>query len=253
MSPPELASRVGEAANRLTSFLQRTQISDGSWSVPYTGPNFLLPLYVITTHLTRRPIPEGERPRFVAGLLKPQLPDGSIGLHEESTQGAVFTSSISYAALRLLGENPDRPELERMRGWIHASGTPIKAAAWGKFILALLNLYPWSGVTPVPPELYLLPQWFPLQPINISGYVRIVYLPMPTFTVAAGRHPSTPCCANCAASSTPKASAKSNGPNTGRTSPRPITLFRNPSRSAFSCPWCNGWNPWFRRGFGVGP
>ena len=181
MISPELSSRVSEAAHRLVGHLQRTQVPDGSWSVPYTGPNFLLPLYVITTHLTRRPLPEAERPRFVAGLLKPQLPDGSVGLHEESVKGAVFTSSISYAALRLLGEKPDRPELEKMRGWIHASGTPVKAAAWGKFILALLNLYPWSGVTPVPPELYLLPKWFPLQPINISGYVRIVYLPMAYF------------------------------------------------------------------------
>ena len=157
MSSPDFSSRVSAAAHRLVGHLERTQIADGSWSVPYTGPNFLLPLYVITTHLTRHPIPESEKPRFVAGLLKPQLPDGSIGLHEESTKGAVFTSSISYAALRLLGEKPDRPELEKMRGWIHASGTPVKAAAWGKFILALLNLYPWSGVTPVPPELYLLP------------------------------------------------------------------------------------------------
>jgi squalene/oxidosqualene cyclase-like protein len=181
VSSPDLSSRVSEATHRLVGHLQRTQITDGSWSVPYTGPNFLLPLYVITTHLTRRPIPDAERPRFVAGLLKPQLPDGSIGLHEESVRGAVFTSSISYAALRLLGEKPDRPELEKMRGWIHASGTPVKAAAWGKFILALLNLYPWHGVTPVPPELYLLPKWFPLQPINISGYVRIVYLPMAYF------------------------------------------------------------------------
>ena len=60
-------------------------------------------------------------------------------------------------------------------------GTPVKAAAWGKFILSILNLYDWSGVSPVPPELYLLPKWFPLQPINISGYVRVVYLPMAYF------------------------------------------------------------------------
>ena len=68
MSFPELSSRISKAAARLTGFLQRTQVSDGSWSVPYTGPNFLLPLYVITTHLTRRPISETERPRFVAGI-----------------------------------------------------------------------------------------------------------------------------------------------------------------------------------------
>ena len=70
MSSPDLSSRVSTAAQRLVGHLERTQIADGSWSVPYTGPNFLLPLYVITTHLTRHPIPESEKPRFVAGLLK---------------------------------------------------------------------------------------------------------------------------------------------------------------------------------------
>ena len=176
-----LRAAVSESTRRLVEFLHTTQEADGSWLVPYTGPNFLLPLYAITTYLTRHPVSEQERNRLVAGLLKPQLPDGSIGLHEESVRGAVFTSSISYAALRLLGEKPDRRELVRMRDWIHRMGTPVKAAAWGKFILSILNLYDWSGVSPVPPELYLLPKWFPLQPINISGYVRVVYLPMAYF------------------------------------------------------------------------
>ena len=172
---------VTQATRRLLGFLERTQIADGSWHVPYTGPNFLLPLYVITAYLTQRPISEKDRPRFVAGLLQPQIADGSIGLHEESVRGAVFTSAISYVALRLLGEKPERPELARLRTWIHASGTPVKAAAWGKFILSILNLYSWEGVTPVPPELYLLPKWIPIHPANISGYVRIVYLPMAYF------------------------------------------------------------------------
>ena len=177
----DLRFRVTEATRRLLGFLERTQIADGSWHVPYTGPNFLLPLYVITAYLTQRPISEKDRPRFVAGLLQPQISDGSIGLHEESVRGAVFTSAISYVALRLLGEKPERSELARIRTWIHASGTPVKAAAWGKFILSILNLYDWSGVTPVPPELYLLPKWIPIHPANISGYVRIVYLPMAYF------------------------------------------------------------------------
>ena len=181
MKGSDLRDLVSGSTRRLLGFLERTQQPDGSWVVPYTGPNFLLPLYAITTYLTQHPVTDAERARLVAGLLKPQLPDGSIGLHEESVQGAVFTSSISYAALRLLGEKPDRPELARLRDWIHCMGTPVKAAAWGKFILSILNLYDWSGVSPVPPELYLLPKWFPLQPINISGYVRVVYLPMAYF------------------------------------------------------------------------
>ena len=47
-----LQASVTDSTRRLLGFLERTQLKDGSWSVPYTGPNFLLPLYVITTYLT---------------------------------------------------------------------------------------------------------------------------------------------------------------------------------------------------------
>ncbi len=44
-----------------------------------------------------------------------------------------------------------------MRRWIQAHGSPLGAAAWGKFTLCLLGLYDWRGIHPVLPELWLLP------------------------------------------------------------------------------------------------
>ena len=68
-----LKASVTEAIQRLLGFLERTQVEDGSWSVPYTGPNFLLPLYVITTYLTKHSVSQKDRSRFVAGPASPPV------------------------------------------------------------------------------------------------------------------------------------------------------------------------------------
>ena len=49
---------------------------------------------------------------------------------------------------------------------------------WGKFWLAVLNVYDWSGVNPIPPELWLLPRWFPFHPGKMWCHSRMPYLPM---------------------------------------------------------------------------
>src|SRR5690606_3581657 len=50
--------------------------------------------------------------------------------------------------------------------------------SWGKFFLALLNLYPYEGLNPVPPELWLMPQRLALHPSKWWCHCRMVYLPM---------------------------------------------------------------------------
>jgi lanosterol synthase len=53
-------------------------------------------------------------------------------------------------------------------------GTP----SWGKFWLAILNVYDWEGLHPVPPELWLLPDAVPFHPGRYWCHCRQVYLPM---------------------------------------------------------------------------
>merc|ERR1712136_257645 len=38
--------------------------------------------------------------------------------------------------------------------------------------------YEWDGIAPVPPEMWLLPRWFPLHPGKFWCHCRMVYLPM---------------------------------------------------------------------------
>jgi len=173
--------RIEQSIRKIYGWMIDNQTEEGTWPVPYDGPFFLLPLYIFALRTTNQPISLETKTKMSNYILRHQLPDGSFGLHQESKTGTVFTTVINYVALRFLDLEVTRPELEKSLKWIHKNGGPLHAGSWCKFILSFLNLYSYKGVAPVLPELYLLPAWFPFHPRKISGYVRIIYLPMSYF------------------------------------------------------------------------
>lgn len=173
-----LPSRAEGAVRRSLQSLATLQEERGSWAGDYGGPMFLLPMYVGLCHATGQVVPEPKRARMVTYFTNVQRDDGSLGLHAESVAGSMFTTALGYMALRMLGVPKDDARVSRMRAWIHAQGTPLGAASWGKFTLCLLGLYDWDGIHPVPPELWLLPRNVPAHPGNLWCHCRQVYLPM---------------------------------------------------------------------------
>ncbi|RME27250.1 MAG: squalene--hopene cyclase, partial [Deltaproteobacteria bacterium] len=169
--------RAKEAIEKGVRKLVGLQQGDGSWRGIYDGPNFLLPMYVVAQRLAGRTVPRKRAEGLLRQIEHWQNPDGSIGLCLQDS-GSMFTTALNYVAARMLGAEPERPSLERMRGWIHSNGTPLGAASWGKFFLALCNLYPYDGLTPLMPELWILPYAVPVHPGRLWCHCRQVYLPM---------------------------------------------------------------------------
>ncbi|MFA6033624.1 MAG: prenyltransferase/squalene oxidase repeat-containing protein, partial [Myxococcota bacterium] len=163
--------------DRGIKFLSACQNADGSWSGDYGGPMFLLPMYVAACHVCGQTVPEPRRGGMVRYLKSVQNPDGSIGLHVEDA-GSMFTSVLGYAALRILGVPRDDDAALRLRGWILGHGTALGCASWGKLMLAVMNLYPYEGLNPITPELWLLPYSAPIHPGRMWCHARLVYLPM---------------------------------------------------------------------------
>ena len=169
---------VDDVMNKALGNLRRLQAERGSWPGDYGGPMFLLPMYVALAWTAKR-LPAADRvARIILYFSNVQRADGSIGLHAESTEGSMFTTALSYVAMRLLGLPAADERLMRMRGWIEANGSPLGAASWGKFTLCLLGLYEWEGIHPLPPELWLLPKEAPMHPRRLWCHARQVYLPM---------------------------------------------------------------------------
>ena len=180
-SPREAGAAAGDpvaaAVERGLQHLVARQAEDGSWPGDYSGPLFLLPMYVAACHVTGERIPAARRRGMETHLRRVVHEDGSVGLHPEG-DGTMFATSLTYVALRILGVSADDPTARRMRRWMQAHGTPLGAAGWGKLVLAVLNLYPYDGLVPILPELWLLPRAVQVHPGHLWCHCRQVYLPM---------------------------------------------------------------------------
>ncbi|KAM6200130.1 lanosterol synthase isoform 1-T1 [Sarcoramphus papa] len=158
-------------------FYAALQAEDGHWAGDYGGPLFLLPGLLITCHTVKIQLPEGFRQEMVRYLRSVQLPDGGWGLHVED-KSTVFGTALNYIALRILGLGPDDPDIVRARVNLHSKGGAVGIPSWGKFWLAVLNVYSWEGMNTLLPEMWLLPTWFPAHPSRLWCHCRQVYLPM---------------------------------------------------------------------------
>ncbi|KAI9217965.1 terpenoid cyclases/protein prenyltransferase alpha-alpha toroid [Blastocladiella britannica] len=164
-------------------FAAATQTDDGHWAGEYGGPMFLLPGLVIAWYVTGRSdsvLDHPQRVEMVRYLRSKQAPGspGGWGIHVESP-ATVFGTTLNYVAMRLLGVDADDADMVKARAWLHSVPGGARAVpSWGKFWLATLGLYDWSGMNPVPPELWLLPDWAPVHPSRMWCHTRAVYLPM---------------------------------------------------------------------------
>ena len=157
--------------------LASSQDSSGSWKGDYGGPLFLLPMFIATARTVGYPIDAETRAGMESYLRVHQNDDGGWGLHVEG-RSHVFTTALCYVALRFLDVAPEDHSLACARRFLTAHGGPSGSASWGKFVLALLGLYGWDGLHPVPPELWLLPESLPMHPSRLWCHSRMVYLPM---------------------------------------------------------------------------
>lgn len=133
--------------------------------------------YIITAFITNQEIPQDRKDKLLQYFQSRQTKEGGWGLHPESPP-FVFTTTLTYVALRLLGIPPENEICQCARKWLEKQGGILQIPSWGKFLLALLNLYKWEGVNPVLPEMWLLPKWLPIHPRLMYCHTRMIYLAM---------------------------------------------------------------------------
>jgi squalene cyclase len=177
-----------KSASKGVDFYQKLQCDDGHWAGDYGGPHFLLPGLVVVWYVTGQEealISQTKRKAMAHYLRCHQQADGGWGTHIESPS-TMFGSTLSYVALRLLtaGENgapatkEDAEILERGRRFLHENGGALYTASWAKFYLCVLGVMEWEGHNSIPPEMWMLPDYFPFHPGRLWCHCRMVYLPM---------------------------------------------------------------------------
>ncbi|KAI1254187.1 hypothetical protein MGN70_004583 [Eutypa lata] len=174
---PKPKKPLDAVQNGLT-FFEKLQLPSGQWGCEYGGPMFLLPGIVFTWYATKTPIPwyvATEIKNYLLARANPE--DGGWGLHIEG-ESTVFGTSLNYTVLRLVGVDPEHPAMVKARGTLHKLGGAVHGPHWAKFWLSVLGICKWDIVNPVPPEIWLLPDWVPFAPWRWWIHMRQVFLPM---------------------------------------------------------------------------
>ena len=175
--PEEIASPdPGPALERATAHLLDIQNEDGSWEGEMTWCPMLTAQYVLLHHIMGRSLEPGRRRGVLRSFERTRLAGGAWGLHEHSPPH-LFVTTLVYVAARLLGVERDDPLIEPARLFLQAEGV-AGIPSWGKFWLALLNLYDWRGVNAILPELWSLPRWMALHPSKWYCHTRLIYMAM---------------------------------------------------------------------------
>lgn len=173
-APDAIAAAAARGGDRLLAH----QDAAGRWEGEVVWCPVITAQAVLAYAIMRRPIPPERRRLILLHFARTRRPDGGWGLHPES-RSYLFVTTLVYVAARLLGEAAQSALLRDATAWLarHDEGLDT-LPTWGRFWLSLLGLYERERLTVCPPELFLLPAWFPVAPDRLYCHTRAIYLGM---------------------------------------------------------------------------
>ena len=156
------------------------QHPDGGWEGEMVWNTMLLSQYVIVHRIVGRAIsPEDARAQMIQHYEVTRTPEGGWGMHGERRAVRLHhRAGVRGAAAARLP--PDEIRWWRRRAAVSAAAArgrrasqsrPGASSGW-----RCSGCTSYEGVNPIPPELFLLPEWLPLHPDNYYCHTRYIYL-----------------------------------------------------------------------------
>ncbi len=106
-----------------------------------------------------------------------QRPDGTWA-NFYGGPGDLSTTVEAYTALKLAGDDVDAEHMAVARDWILARGGLEATRVFTRIWLALFGEWSWDELPAMPPELVLLPKWFPLNVADWGCWARQTVVPL---------------------------------------------------------------------------
>ncbi len=161
---------------RTRSWLLDQQHPDGHWCAELQGDTILESEYILLLaylgqHHSETAVKAG---RY---LLSQQRAEGGWTTYP----GGPLDISVSvkaYFALKLTGTDPESEPMRRARNAIRAHGGADAVNSFTRFYLALLGQIRYEHCPVVPPEILLLPRWFPINLSRVSAWSRTIIVPL---------------------------------------------------------------------------
>lgn len=172
----ELLESVQEGLDRGRASLLNVQNPDGHWVGELEGDTILESEFMLLlTYLG-----EEHDPRFqkLANYLrKKQLSTGGWATYPGGPAD-ISVSVKAYFALKIAGDAPDAPHMQRAAKVIRDLGGAAACNSFTRFYLALLGQIPYANCPAVPVEMMYLPLWFPVNIYAMSSWSRTIVVPL---------------------------------------------------------------------------
>jgi squalene-hopene/tetraprenyl-beta-curcumene cyclase len=156
--------------------LLRQQNPDGYWRAELLVDTTLCSDTVIYLHWRGQPDPELES-KCCDHIRRRQLPDGGWNIFHGGPC-EINASVKAYFSLKLAGDSPGAPWMREARANILRLGGIPQMNTYGKLYLALLGQFPWKFLPAIPPEIFLLPNWFFFNLAEMSSWTRAIVAPL---------------------------------------------------------------------------
>ena len=169
-------TNVEQAISRATSWLLSAQSPEGYWWAELEADTTLESDYILFLQVLGSL--ESEKTGKLARYIRmKQLPDGGWNIFPGGPP-ELNASVKAYVALRLAGDSPSAPHLQSAKKKIHEMGGLEATNSYVRFYLAMVGALDWDLVPAIPPELMLLPDWFPLNIYEMSSWTRAIVIPL---------------------------------------------------------------------------
>ncbi len=176
MEPAARAGRLERAIRAASEALIALQRDDGHWVFELEADCTIPAEYILMMHYLDE-IDAALEQRIAVYLRAHQQPGGGWPLYEGGELD-LSCSVKAYFALKLAGDDPDSPHMQRARAAILARGGAAHTNVFTRIALALFGEVPWRAVPYIPVEIMLLPRWFPFHLEKVSYWSRTVMVPL---------------------------------------------------------------------------
>lgn len=171
-----IEAAAAESLERATAHLLSLQHLDGWWkgelqtNVTMDAEDLLLREFL--------GIRTDDETRLAANWIRSQQRDDGTWANFYGGPGDLSTTIEAYAALRLAGDPPDAAHMRRAAGFALDEGGLERARVFTRLWLALFGLWSWDELPALPPEIILLPRWFPLNIYDFACWARQTIVPL---------------------------------------------------------------------------
>lgn len=172
----DLSAEIRRGIGAAQDYLMQIQREDGHWCGELEGDTILESEYILTMYFIGHA--NQDRVHLAANYIRQKaLPEGGWANYPGGSPD-VSSSVKAYFALKLLGEDSSAPLMKKAQRVIRDLGGVEAVNSFTRIYLALFGQYPWEQCPAVPPEIALLPTWFPINLYEISSWSRAIVVPL---------------------------------------------------------------------------